>query len=285
MPSDPQEFFERKRGRGASKQFEVKKKGGVTPKHIVYAGDFQIVYVFAPVNGELILLKPGEVFTFGRGDMCDCKIDAKTVSRRHARVHWSSAETPTPELVDLESRNGITINGVPMTKKVLEDGDEVKIGPFTATLRVLSANDDLENQIQIDRMSATMVSAARLSGETRLVPLPFLLNHLERIKESGTLAATGADGLVGSVTMISGVVIAASYGDTEGVDAVRELAKMRDGRFTFSPRADATPQSIQGTIAEILGLNRQMARPPTAKFRVPPRRRRPPPRRPRPRRR
>ena len=276
------DFFDRKRGRGAGKQFEVRKKGGVTPEHIVYAGDFQIVYVFAPINGELILLKPGEVFTFGRGDVVDCKIDAKVVSRRHARVHWQGLDPPTPELVDLDSRNGITINGIPTRRKVLEDGDEVQIGPFAATLRVLSANDDLQNQIQVDRLSATMVSSERLNGETRLVPLPWLLNHLERIKESGTLSATSADGASGSVTMISGVVIAATFGDDEGVDAIRQLAKLRDGKFTFSPRADATPQSIQGTIAEILGLDKRMARPPTAKFQVPPRRRRPPPPRRRP---
>ena len=48
--------------------------------------DFAIVYAFVPVQGSMIILQPGEVFTFGRGDNCDLKIDSKTVSRRHARL-------------------------------------------------------------------------------------------------------------------------------------------------------------------------------------------------------
>jgi hypothetical protein len=80
--------------RGASKQVETKGEGKPRQDQIVYAGDFAIVYAFAPVNGALIVLQPGEVFTFGRGDNCDFKIDSKTVSRRHARVHWAGVDPP-----------------------------------------------------------------------------------------------------------------------------------------------------------------------------------------------
>ena len=257
---------------------EEKKVNKPSPDQIVYAGDFAIVYAFAPVKGGLIVLKPGEVFTFGRGDQADYKIDAKVVSRRHARVHWSGVDPPVPEIVDLESKNGVRVNAVPVHKKVLEDGDEVQIGPFVATLRVLSANDDLDGQVSCDRLSATMVSGDRLWGEVRLVPLPWLLCHLERIKESGTLFVHAGE-TSGSVTLISGVAISATCGEATGEDAIRAVGRLREGKFTFSPRADAPPQSIGRSLGDIIGqdatpsgMGRTGARPATD-----PAPRRPPP--------
>ena len=143
------------------------------------------------------------------------------------------------------------------------------MGGLEFTLRVLSANDNLHNQVQCDRLSATMVAAERLSGEIRLVPLPFLLQHLERVKESGTLSVlSGAEH--GSVTLISGVPVAAEFEDDRGEVAIRRIAKLRDGLFTFSPRADATPQAINRTISELLAQD--LAPPQTQRMR-----RRPPP--------
>lgn len=240
------------RQRGASKAVETKDEGRPRQDQIVYAGDFAIVYAFVPVNGNLIVLQPGEVFTFGRGDNCDLKIDSKTVSRRHARVHWAGVDPPTPELVDLESKNGITVNGVPVQRKVLEDGDEVAIGPFTATLRVLSANDELRKQINVDRLGATMISTRRLAGEIKLVPPPWLLGQLERLRESGTLSVQRGDDR-GYVSLISGVAIAAGWNDElTGADAIRAVVRLQEGRFVFNPRADATPQAITQSLADLL---------------------------------
>lgn len=240
-------------GRGASKAVDTREDGKPRQDQIVYAGDFAIVYAFVPVQGPMIILQPGEVFTFGRGDNCDLKIDSKIVSRRHARVHWAGVDPPTPEIIDLESKNGISVNGVPVQRRVLEDGDEVAIGPFTATLRVLSANEDLNRQLHVDRLGATMISARRLAGEVKLVPPSWLLTQLERLRESGTLSVQHGEDK-GYVSMISGVAIAAGWGETLiGADAIRAVIKMQEGRFVFYPRADATPQAINQSLSELLG--------------------------------
>ncbi|MGE0713524.1 MAG: FHA domain-containing protein [Planctomycetota bacterium] len=239
--------------RGAAKAIQTK-ADGPTQDQIVYVGDFAICYVLAPFGGGRVILKPGEVFTLGRGEACDYKIDSKAASRRHARIHWSN-DPPTPEIVDLDSKNGILINGEPVDRKVLEDEDVITIGPFTGTFRVLPAND-IDGQLgQIDRLSATTSTHMRLVGEVKLVPIPWLLQHLERQKESGTLTVYGEDA-GGYVAMISGVAIAAAYGrelETTGVEAIKAIAALRTGRFSFSPKADATPQSIGATMAEIFG--------------------------------
>ncbi|RMG16046.1 MAG: FHA domain-containing protein [Planctomycetota bacterium] len=239
------------RARGARKKIE-QKGDGPSDDEIVYAGDFAIVYAFHLDSGGLLVLKPGEVFTFGRGDSCDHTIDSKVVSRRHARIHWQGTDPPVPEITDLDSRNGICVNGVPVKRRLLEDGDEVSIGPLNATLRVLAANAPLESQLQVDRLSATTVIQQRLTGEVKLISVPWLLGHLERIKESGTLHVHHEQE-AGFVALISGVVIAARFGEVEGEEAVRKLAKMKQGRFTFTPQANVAPQNIGKTIGEILG--------------------------------
>jgi pSer/pThr/pTyr-binding forkhead associated (FHA) protein len=245
---------------GKPKVVETKDEGKPRQDQIVYAGDFAIVYVFVPVNGGIITLQPGEVFTFGRGDNCDLKIDSKTVSRRHARVHWAGTDPPTPEIVDLESKNGITVNGVPVQRKVLEDGDELAIGTFTATLRVLSANEDLRKQLIVDRLGATMIQSRRLAGEVKLVPPAWLLGQLERLRESGTLSVQVEDKR-GYVSMISGVAIAAGWGDdVTGADAIKNVVRLTEGKFVFYPRADATPQAINQSLSDILAADRDHAR-------------------------
>jgi len=237
--------------RGAARAIQTK-SDGPSEDQIVYIGDFAIVYLFVISDTEKkIILTPGEVFTFGRGDNADHKIDGKAVSRRHARIHWAG---DTPEIVDLESKNGILVNGQPVKRKPLEDGDEITVGSMNATLRVVPANDiEGSTSTPPDRLSATMVSTQRLIGEVRLVSLPWLLQHFERLKESGTLTVYGEDA-GGYVAFISGVPIAAAYGEEleqTGVEAIEQIGRIRSGRFCFSPHADATPQSIGKTIAEI----------------------------------
>lgn len=278
--------------RGAARAIQTK-SDGPSEDQIVYVGDFAIVYLFVVADSkQKIILTPGEVFTFGRGDNADHKIDGKAVSRRHARIHWSG---DNPEIVDLDSKNGILVNGQPVKRKPLEDGDEITVGSLNATLRVVPANDiEGSTTSPPDRLSATTVSTQRLIGEVRLVSLPWLLQHFERLKESGTLTVYGEDA-GGYVAFISGVPIAAAYGeelDTTGVAAIEQIGRIRSGRFCFSPHADAAPQSIGKTISEIFGRSS----PGTARHRVqggppsgpgrrpppPPGRRRPPPRRPPP---
>ncbi len=275
-PVDP--TFGRSRHRAAKKKVETK-RDGPSPDQIVYAGDFAIVYAFAPsAGGPLLILKPGEVFTFGRGDAADHKIDAKNVSRRHARIHWTG-DPAAPEIVDLDSKNGITVNGMPVKRKLLDDGDEVEIGAFSATLRVLNASADLDAQLQVDRLSGTTAIRQRLTGEVKLISLPWLLTHFERIKESGTLTVQDGDEH-GYVALISGVAIAAGFGrdlSITGEEAIRKLAQMRGGRFAFSPSADVPPQSIGKSLSELVGGPPPRSTGPVGGQAGGPRRRPPPP--------
>jgi pSer/pThr/pTyr-binding forkhead associated (FHA) protein len=70
----------------------------------------------------------GNSLVIGRGPDCDLVLDSVFVSRSHGRLCRIEGGY---EITDLDSRNGIEINGQPMNhSSVLAPGDVITIGPF-----------------------------------------------------------------------------------------------------------------------------------------------------------
>jgi DNA-binding winged helix-turn-helix (wHTH) protein len=71
----------------------------------------------------------------GRDRECVVRIDSATLSRRHARIVVTGAEST---LEDLESKNGTFVNDQRVEHAiVLKDSDEIQLGSVTVTYRVL----------------------------------------------------------------------------------------------------------------------------------------------------
>jgi pSer/pThr/pTyr-binding forkhead associated (FHA) protein len=68
--------------------------------------------------------------TIGRSATNDIHLENDNVSRSHARLTRIDDEYT---IEDLESRNGILLNGLQVHSAVLRDGDEVHIGDFVFT--------------------------------------------------------------------------------------------------------------------------------------------------------
>src|SRR5580704_12028260 len=82
-------------------------------------------------GGEVIALR-GEVTTVGRGLGADIRLDDPSVSRLHAEL---IRRGPYVYVADLGlSRNGTRVNGRPVARRVLDDGDVLTFG--TARCRV-----------------------------------------------------------------------------------------------------------------------------------------------------
>jgi hypothetical protein len=86
----------------------------------------------------LTLVTPGgrrrvtkRVTRLGRSRDCDIVVDDQNVSRRHAEIRHVGIEYV---IVDLDSTNGVEVNGDLVTRHALADGDEVMLG--TTSLRV-----------------------------------------------------------------------------------------------------------------------------------------------------
>ena len=68
-----------------------------------------------------------DVLTLGRAASNDLHLENDNVSRNHARLTRIDDEYT---IEDLDSRNGILLNGLAVHSAVLRDGDEVHVGDF-----------------------------------------------------------------------------------------------------------------------------------------------------------
>jgi hypothetical protein len=72
--------------------------------------------------------------TIGRDPRCDIVLDDEGTSRRHASIE--RGERGYYELVDLKSKNGTLVEGLPIARMLLLDGDVFAIGDTRFTLHL-----------------------------------------------------------------------------------------------------------------------------------------------------
>jgi hypothetical protein len=83
-------------------------------------------------RGEWVLSDGSNVV--GRDRDCAVRVDSAALSRRHARIVVTRAETT---IEDLGSKNGTEVNGERITRPVtLEDSDQIQVGSLTMTYRI-----------------------------------------------------------------------------------------------------------------------------------------------------
>ena len=70
----------------------------------------------------------GDSLVIGRGEGCDMRLGAEGVSRAHCRIERRGGEYA---VVDLGSRNGTLVDGARVTRRVLRDGDLLRVGNYT----------------------------------------------------------------------------------------------------------------------------------------------------------
>jgi len=124
------------------------------------------------VNGKQIasidLTKP---LTIGRSADCDIRIADTKLSRRHLRLEpdeqgWIA--------IDLDSSNGTTVEGNPIKRQQLEDGDLIEASPLSIVFHAVRPPTaevvDTSKQIVVDPADLAVDIASALQEE----PLPEL---------------------------------------------------------------------------------------------------------------
>ena len=90
------------------------------------------LYLTNPIsNVRSIELLPGMII--GRSRECDIFLEDLSVSRHHAAIH--EIAHGRYEIVDNHSATGTFINGNPITRCSLNEGDQIQIGNTTFTFR------------------------------------------------------------------------------------------------------------------------------------------------------
>jgi len=109
-------------------------------------------------SGEVFSLR-GEVTTVGRGRGVDIRLDDPSVSRLHAEL---VRRGPYVYVVDLGlSRNGTRVNGRPVARRVLEEGDVLSFGAARCRIGGLP-REDLAEEADLRRAAAPELTRREL---------------------------------------------------------------------------------------------------------------------------
>ena len=124
---------------------------------------------------ESVALAEG-VTTVGRDPTNLIPLHDQSVSRRHAEIECAGDEV---RVRDLDSRNGIRVNGVPRKQAVLQPGDIIEMGVFTFQIHAgpgepLTRTSLANGLLEIDNVEKTeryRLQLPSLGGERRLSTL------------------------------------------------------------------------------------------------------------------
>ncbi len=95
-------------------------------------------------EGREIPLREGETI-IGRDSLAAIRIPSESISRRHARILVAQSAAT---LEDLGSKNGTYLRGEKIgDPKALEDGDSIRLGSVTLSLRVISGDGSTATEI------------------------------------------------------------------------------------------------------------------------------------------
>lgn len=115
-------------------------------------------------NGTVLPLRP-EVTTIGRGRGVDIRLDEPSVSRLHAEL---VRRGPYVYVVDLGlSRNGTRVNGRPIARRVLEDGDVVSFGAARCRMGGIP-REDVDPDVELRRAVAPDLTRREIDVLTSL---------------------------------------------------------------------------------------------------------------------
>jgi hypothetical protein len=115
-------------------------------------------------SGTVLPLRP-EVTTIGRGRGVDIRLDEPSVSRLHAEL---VRRGPYVYVVDLGlSRNGTRVNGRPIARRVLEDGDVISFGAARCRMGGIP-REDVDPDVELRRAVAPDLTRREIDVLTSL---------------------------------------------------------------------------------------------------------------------
>jgi predicted component of type VI protein secretion system len=143
-----------------------------------------------PVPHELV----NDIVMIGRGPSNHIVIDHPTVSAQHALLLRLAASY---WLKDLDSTNGIQINGANVTETELNNGDRIRFGSVTAVYATTRPKSDLIAGTMQDAMEESYVRKAigelllahldkelkRCRGATHRAAIDFWASHIRDLKD------------------------------------------------------------------------------------------------------
>ena len=96
--------------------------------------DLELFIVEGTEVGRTFEIREGANWTLGRAPGCEIRLEERGVSRRHCDFEHSGSQV---FVRDLGSANGTFVNGKKVTRRQLDAGDELSVGPIVLECRQL----------------------------------------------------------------------------------------------------------------------------------------------------
>lgn len=105
------------------------------------------VVVYRNGKEELCVPVADSGASIGRDSGNEVQLTMPEVSKRHACVQWTSRGWCAR---DLNSRNGLFVNGSKVHEAILKDGDRLTVGTYTLVFEIAGAAQPYTPRLQID---------------------------------------------------------------------------------------------------------------------------------------
>ncbi|MGI8688557.1 MAG: FHA domain-containing protein [Thermomicrobiales bacterium] len=149
--ADPTRMRQETRGEEGGPQYSVAAKGATDGGITLNNDDEGGIAASLTLYGKALA-------TIGRASENDLVLDDPQVSRRHAQVRWNGAQYV---ISDLNSTNGVYVNGERVREAALPEGARVQIGRFRF-LFVQGALRQQHDQIRLDAINITQEVGAHI---------------------------------------------------------------------------------------------------------------------------
>ena len=107
--------------------------------------DTRVVVVSGPAKGTLVRLL-AEQLSVGRDAANSLCLRDPAVSRRHFAISKTDSAF---QLIDLESHNGTFVNGIPVRRKLLTHGDNIRVGRCELVFLITDETEEVLQTVQI----------------------------------------------------------------------------------------------------------------------------------------
>src|SRR5689334_17733415 len=120
-------------------------------------------------RGEVFEIGRGELVVVGRSREADISIDSPGLSRRHFTIEWDGSRCIVR---DLQSQNGIRINGAPAVAAVVAHGDSIEAADTEYVVELRPMRRRIVDEDASDVRAPGLPVAAAAAGDEPTLTLP-----------------------------------------------------------------------------------------------------------------